>query len=195
MHDRPDNTTRTRLLDVAEELFSARGYTAVRLRDIANALGMRHASLYYYAPGGKEQLYLEVMERTMRRHRTGLERVIAAAGPDFRAQVYAVVDWLAAQPPLDVIRMHQADMPELAPDQAERLMALAYDSLRLPIGAAIKRAVEAGLISVPDVDLAALALVSLVESVHAIPRAYSGGDLRTIGRQLADMLLDGWLRR
>jgi AcrR family transcriptional regulator len=195
MHDIPDNETRTRLLDVAEELFSARGYTAVRLRDIASAMGMRHASLYYYAPAGKEGLYLEVMERTMRRHRTGLERAVAEAGPDLRAQVYAVVDWLAAQPPLDVIRMNQADMPELAPDKAERLMALAYDSLRLPIGGAIRSATEAGLITVPDADMAALALVSLVESVHAIPRAYSGGDLAAIGRQFADMLLDGWLRR
>lgn len=195
MHHIPDNETRTRLLNVAEELFSARGYTAVRLRDIASAMGMRHASLYYYAPTGKEGLYLEVMERTMRRHRSGLERAIAEAGPDFRAQLYAVVDWLASQPPLDVVRMNQADMPELAPDKAEQLMALAFDSLRLPIGAAIRRAVEAGLIRVPDIDMAALALVSLVESVHAIPRVYAGDNLAAIGRQFADMLLDGWLRR
>jgi AcrR family transcriptional regulator len=195
MHNIPDNETRTRLLDIAEELFSTRGYTAVRLRDIANAIGMRHASLYYYAPTGKEGLYLEVMERTMRRHRSGLERAIADAGPDFRAQIYAIVVWLAGQPPLDVVRMNQADMPELAPDKAERLMTLAYDSLRMPIGAAIRQAMEAGLIIVPDVDMAALALVSLVESVHAIPRAYYPGDLATIGRQFADMLLDGWLRR
>jgi AcrR family transcriptional regulator len=195
MHSLPDNETRTRLLDVAEELFSTRGYTAVRLRDIANALGMRHASLYYYAPGGKEELYLEVMERTMRRHHAGLERAIAEAGSEFRAQIYAVVDWLAAQPPLDVVRMNQADMPELAPDKAERLMVLAYDSLSLPIGQAIRQAMDAGQITVPDVDLAALGLVSLIESVHAIPQAYAGGDLARIGRQFADMLLDGWLRR
>ena len=195
MHDIPDNETRTRLLNVAEELFSTRGYIAVRLRDIAGAMGMRHASLYYYAPAGKEGLYLEVMERTMRRHRGGLEQAIADAGPDLRAQVYAVVDWLASQPPLDIVRMNQADMPELAPDKAERLMTLAYDSLRLPIGAAIRRAVEAELITVPDVDMASLALVSLVESVHAIPKAYAGDNLAAIGRQFADMLLDGWLRR
>jgi hypothetical protein len=78
MHNIPDNATRSRLLDVAEELFSARGYTAVRLRDI---------------------------------------------------------------------------------------------------------------------DMAALARVSLVESVYAIPRAYAGDNLAALGRQFADMLLDGWLRR
>ncbi len=195
MTDIPDNATRARLLDIAEELFAARGYTAVRLRDIAQALGMRHASLYYYAPGGKEQLYVEVMERSMRRHRAGLTEAIAGAGADVRAQVYAVADWLATQPPLDVTRMYQADMPELGKERAEQLMALAYDSLRLPIGAAIARAQEAGQIRISDVDLAAMALVSLVESVHAIPAAYRGPEAVTLGRQLADMLLDGWLRR
>jgi AcrR family transcriptional regulator len=195
MHNIPDNETRSRLLDVAEELFSTRGYTSVRLRDIASKMDMRHASLYYYAPGGKEQLYLDVMERTMRRHQTGLEHAIDTAGPDFRTRIYAVVDWLTAQPPLDLVRMNQADTPELSPDKAEWLMTLAYDSLRLPIGNAIKHASQAGLITVPDADLAALALVSLVESVHAIPRAYYPGNLATIGRQFADMLLDGWLRR
>lgn len=194
MQTTPDNATRARLLDVAEELFSSRGYTAVRLRDIAQALGMRHASLYYYAPGGKEQLYVEVMERSMRRHRAGLEQAIIQAGEEFRVQLHAVADWLAAQPPLDVTRMYQADMRELGEERAEQLMALAYDSLRLPIGAAIARAQDAGEVSVPDVDLAAMALVSLVESVHAIPAAYRGQDAASLGRQLADMLLDGWLR-
>lgn len=195
MHDIPDNDTRTRLLNVAEELFSTRGYLTVRLRDIASAMGMRHASLYYYAPAGKEGLYREVMERMMRRHRTGLEQAIANAGPAFRAQIYAVVEWLVAQPPLDMIRLNQTDLPELAPETAAHLMTLVYESVRLPIGAAIRQAVANQQITVPDVDLAALGLVSLVESVHAIPAAYVGGDRAALGRQLADMLLDGWLRR
>lgn len=43
--------------------------------------------------------------------------------------------------------------------------------------------------------MAALALVILIESVHAIPKAYYPGDLAVIGRQFADMLLDCWLQR
>jgi AcrR family transcriptional regulator len=195
MVDLPNNETRTRLLDVAAELFATRGYTAVRLRDIAAVMGMRHASLYYYAPGGKEQLYIEVMERSLQAHRAGLEAAIAAAGEDVRAQMHAVAEWLVSQPPLDVQRMYQADMPEIGQAQAEQLMALAYNSLRLPIGAAITSAVVAGIIVVPDVDLAAMAFVSLVGSVHAIPLEYRTTPLIVLGKQLADMLLDGWIRR
>ncbi|MBZ0309485.1 MAG: TetR/AcrR family transcriptional regulator, partial [Anaerolineae bacterium] len=53
---------------MAEHLFAERGYTAVTLRDIAEAVGLRHASLYHHVPGGKEALFIEVTERTMKRH-------------------------------------------------------------------------------------------------------------------------------
>ncbi|NJM07260.1 TetR/AcrR family transcriptional regulator [Candidatus Gracilibacteria bacterium] len=195
MKDTPNNETRVRLLDAAEALFSSRGYTSVRLRDIAAAVDMRHASLYYYAPGGKAQLYIEVMERSMQRHRIGLEAAIRNAGGDLRAEIYAVVDWLVAQPPLDINRMNNADMHELNAEQARKLMELSYDSLRLPIGEALARAAAAGQITVPDVDLAAMGLIALIQSVHAIPPAYRSVSLAALGHQLAAMLMDGWFRR
>jgi AcrR family transcriptional regulator len=46
---------------VAEHRLAARGYTSVTLKDIANQLGIKQASLYYHFPGGKENLYMEVM--------------------------------------------------------------------------------------------------------------------------------------
>ncbi|CAA9372323.1 MAG: hypothetical protein AVDCRST_MAG93-8517 [uncultured Chloroflexia bacterium] len=193
LDDRPDNETRRRILDVAEQLFSERGYAAVRLRDIATAVGMRHASLYYYAPAGKEQLYVEVMERNFERHRAGLTEAVAGAGDDIRAQLHAVAHWLVSQPPLDFSRMQQADFPAIGEEQAHRLMRVAYDSLRLPIMTALERGVASGQVKVRNVELAAMGLVSLVESVHAIPHAYRTVPLEQVGGELVDMLLDGWL--
>jgi AcrR family transcriptional regulator len=46
-----------RVLDVAEGLFIDRGYHAITLRDIADELGIKQASLYYHFPGGKEELF------------------------------------------------------------------------------------------------------------------------------------------
>ena len=50
-HEVRDSTQR--VLDVAERLFMDRGYSAITLRDIADELGMKQASLYYHFPGGK----------------------------------------------------------------------------------------------------------------------------------------------
>ncbi len=49
-----------RILMRAAELFSQQGYRATRMEDIAEAAGFTKAALYYYFPGGKEQILLEL---------------------------------------------------------------------------------------------------------------------------------------
>lgn len=58
---------RTLILDTAARLFSEEGYSAVSLRDIAGACGMKAASLYYHF-ASKEEIVVEVL-------RIGVERV------------------------------------------------------------------------------------------------------------------------
>jgi AcrR family transcriptional regulator len=195
MSEAPDNETRARLLDVAERLFAARGYAGVKLRAIAAEVGIHHASLYYYAPGGKRQLFIEVMERSFERHRAGLTDAIQRAGADIREQLRAVVAWLVAQPPLDLSRMAQADMGALDRADADRLMTLAYDALRLPIVEALEAASGAGLIPWDDLDLAAMGLVSLAQSVHSVPFRMPDTLRASIGQRLADMYVEGLLKR
>ena len=55
-----------RVLDVAEALFMDRGYNAITLRDIADELGIKQASLYSHFPGGTEQLFMSMSERRTR---------------------------------------------------------------------------------------------------------------------------------
>src|SRR3712207_7847163 len=45
LHDALPISTHQRILDSAEALFMARGYSAVRLRDIADEIGVKHAAL------------------------------------------------------------------------------------------------------------------------------------------------------
>lgn len=191
-----DNQTHQRILDAAEALFGEHGYTGVTLQDIANAVHMRHASLYYYAPGGKEELYVAVMERSFHQHGEGLTHAIIDAGEDFRAQVHAVADWFATHPPIDLGRIVRSDMPAINPADAERLIHISLDSLRVPISAAIRSAVRKGQAQVQDADFAAMGLVGLLQSVHNIPRRFipDRPSLVQAARAAADMLLDGWLR-
>src|SRR5688500_3338007 len=104
-----DNETYKRILAVAEELFAQRGYSAVKLRDIAYAVDMKHASLYYYVPGGKEALFVQVMEHSFQRHQDGVTKAIEAAGQGLRQQLYAVADWFVIEVAMDLGRFHQGD--------------------------------------------------------------------------------------
>ncbi|MFI0352657.1 TetR/AcrR family transcriptional regulator [Actinomadura sp. 9N407] len=54
--------TRARILDSAAELFSASGFQAVSLRDIAAHAGLTHAGLLHHFPG-KESLLIKVLGR------------------------------------------------------------------------------------------------------------------------------------
>ncbi len=192
-----DNLTRQRIIDASEHLFSDFGYAAVTLQDIAKAVNMRHASLYYYAPRGKEQLYVEVMERSFRRHGEGLTNAIIEAGDDFRAQIHAVAHWFATHPPIDLGRIVRSDMPAINPADAERLITLSLETLRVPISAIIRNAIRKGLVDLPDADFAAMGLVALLQSVHNIPQQFvpTPESLIQAGKSSADMLLYGWLKR
>ncbi len=181
---------RERLLREAERQFGERGYTAVTLREIANALQIKQASLYHHVPGGKEQLFVEVAERTFAHHRTGLEQAIAEAGPDLRIALRAVATWLLSHPPMDLVRMTYSDMPAIDPAHAQRLSWLAYSSMIAPIEAALTMALERGAIQHHNLGLVAGGLLGMIESLHAAP-----GDAPisrvTMAYELIDVMLDG----
>jgi AcrR family transcriptional regulator len=191
MHTTPQNETRVRILDVADVLFSQRGYAAVTLRDIATEVGMRHASLYYYVPGGKEQLFVEVMERNLRHHHAGISSAIAGAGEHLHDQLAAVARWLLAQPLLDLARMAHADLQALSPDHADRLAQHAY-ALHQPLITALDFARARGSIRFADSALAALSFVALIQGLHAVPDRYRNQSPDLVIEQVVTMLLDGW---
>jgi AcrR family transcriptional regulator len=187
-----DNATYQRVLDAAAELFSARGYEAVTLRDIGNAVNIKHASLYYYAPEGKQQLYMAVMERAFQRHRAGITQAIAGAEPDIRHQLRAVGHWLVSQPPMNMSRVIQADTNALGSDNALRLSRFAYDALREPLVAALGQARADGRITLRNLDMGALTFLTMIEVVHSVPS--SGGKMLMDAYidELIEMLMRGW---
>jgi AcrR family transcriptional regulator len=194
---RKSEVTETAILDAAERLFMEKGLAAVKLEHIAKAIKMRHASLYYYAPGGKDELFARVVERSLARHQAGLTGAILGAGGDLRAQMHAVAAWFCSQPPLDLTRMIRADLPLLDARVARKLDALIDISLRDPLSGAIRRAIADGTIDAQDPEFLAFGMLALLQSTLNIPDAYAP-DIQTriaIAQRSADTLLFGWLKR
>ncbi len=155
-----------RVLDAAEQLFMQRGYNAVTLRDIAGALGIRQASLYYHFPEGKEQIYDEIAERLFLRHREGMEQAIQAAGPDLAAQLRAVGRWFITQPRVSLSSMMHTDMPALSEERARALRQMAYRCLFEPLRNAFRAANERGETRFVTPDVIAGAFLAILEGVH-----------------------------
>lgn len=57
---------REEIIDVAAGLFVNRGFAATSTRDIAEAVGIRQASIYYHFPSGKEEILGELLQRSIR---------------------------------------------------------------------------------------------------------------------------------
>ncbi len=159
---------RERVLDTAEQLFQEKGYKSVTMRDIAQALGMKQASLYYHVPQGKEQLYTEVTERGLRRHQVGLQAALHTAVDDgLEAQLHAAVRWVFSQPPMNLIKMMDNDMPELTAEAQQALEFLAYQCIFMPLSTMFQQAIQQGQIR-HDVDAMRLTgtFLSLLEGIQ-----------------------------
>jgi AcrR family transcriptional regulator len=183
--------SRERILETAERLFGARGYEAVTLRDIALPLGLTHASLYYHFPGGKEELFAEVMERNVRRHGAGLAAAIEAGGLHLRGKLRGAAAWLISQPPMDLIRMVDVDLKRMRPEAAARITRLVYELVLRAVQDPIERAATSGEVGVCDAGLLAGGIVGMVESLHTVPVGIVRRDRLAMAEDLLEVILRG----
>jgi len=185
-------TPRERLLDAAERIFSAKGFSATTLRDISSKLSLSHASLYYHFPGGKEELFAAVTERNIMHHGVGLLHSIEAAGTDLRGQLRGAAAWLLSQSPMDLIRMAETDMPALPEHVAKKLMDLVYVQMILRLRQVFQAGVDTGELGpATDAGLMAGAFLGLIESLHSIPEFAVRRSRTDMAFELVEVLLKG----
>ncbi|PKL07109.1 MAG: TetR/AcrR family transcriptional regulator [Spirochaetae bacterium HGW-Spirochaetae-9] len=186
-----ESLSQDRMLKAAELLFSERGFAAVTLRDITNTLGLTHAALYYHFPGGKEELFIAVTRHSILQHGQSLAGILADACCDIRAQLHRIAEWFLSQPPLDLIRMSQSDMPVLKPEEARRLMELLQEQILLRIQMALFKADEVGFIRCENPALVGSALVGMVESFHSMPEFAVRNSRAEMAKEMIDIVLRG----
>lgn len=154
-----------RVLDMAETFFMERGYNVVTLRDIADELGMRQASLYYHFPDGKEQLYVEVAERAFQRHRVGMEAAIDRAGQDLAQQLRLIAEWFGSQPQMSLASIMHSDVPALSEAGSHQLMNSAYTCIYRPIRAAFAESHQRGETRNVNPDVLTGAFLAIMDGI------------------------------
>ncbi len=158
--------SRERVIDRAGQLFGARGYTAVSMRDIADSLSMRQASLYYHVPEGKEQLYVEVALRNLQRHQQGiLDALASTTHRKLETRLWAVAVWFMDTAPLRLLSMLETDMVALSEEHADLLIGKAHQALFSPVAALFAEAQERGEIRAVDPAQLAGYFLSLMDGI------------------------------
>lgn len=158
-----DLPTRDLIVDAAERLFAAQGFTTTTIKQIGRAAGVNSALLYYYF-ADKDRLYREVLQRFVSRL---VARTMAGSegrgDPEarLRAFVAAQAEALADNP--DIPRLLVREMIDFdAAHAVEHIQRLAATSFRRLCGL-IEEGQRAGLFR-RDVDprFAAISTISQV---------------------------------
>ena len=60
-----DRETRQHILKVARELFLSKGYKGVSMKEVAEEVQVTSAALYYHFPGGKQDLFFNIIKKML----------------------------------------------------------------------------------------------------------------------------------
>lgn len=88
--------SREAILAAAQRLFVEKGYRGISMREIADAVGLTKAALYYHFRD-KEQLFVAILESVLRELATLIERC-RLSGPTCRSQIEAIVQQILMLP-------------------------------------------------------------------------------------------------
>lgn len=165
--DAEGRTAREQILHAAAELFVSQGLAATTTRQIAERVGVRQASLYYYF-GGKDEILLELLTQSVRPSLSVARRLESSCGDDPAAGLYALavtdVRTLASSP-------HNIAMLYLSPE----VQGPAFDGFRAERAALQevygRLGAAASVAPVADAALTGTLIMQLVESVIQLRRS------------------------
>jgi AcrR family transcriptional regulator len=186
--------SKTDILDLAIPLFAKSGYAGVSMRDIANVVGIKAASLYHHFPD-KQSLYLQAMARAFEDKAQGFAEALTVTGtPKKRlAGFVQIFTTLMSKDPYFRLLLQR----ELLDGDEQRLKLLAKEVFREPFIAMEELAEE--LVPGCDTHMVAMSIASLILyhlETAPIRRYLPGGKARhnkpdVIADHVTRLLLNG----
>ncbi|WP_244615984.1 TetR/AcrR family transcriptional regulator [Stackebrandtia albiflava] len=121
---------REEILDLAVELFAARGYHGVSMDDIGARAHITGPALYHHFKGGKEAMLAEALTPVSQRLLDGGREHVARHRDDPRAAVRALVafhvDFALTSPAVIAVQLHELDRLPDEPRREIRRLQRAY---------------------------------------------------------------------
>ncbi|MER8037255.1 TetR/AcrR family transcriptional regulator [Streptomyces hydrogenans] len=180
---------REELLRAAVEQIEARGATAVRVADVATALGVSNALVLYHF-STKEQLVAAAFQHAAEGDLAELRRILGRRSPAVR-RLRAAVRWYAPTGQAKGWRLWiEAWAAGLRDPELRRVAASLDQAWKAALTAVIDEGVAAGEFPCPDPAGAAWRLTAYLDGLAVQTMVYTGGLSRTAMLQWADAALD-----
>jgi AcrR family transcriptional regulator len=152
------------MLECATRLFAEKGYDAASIRDIAEEVALRPSSLYHHFPG-KDSILFEICYGFHRDFAMEVVPELRADRPPeqaIRAAIRAHVLFSNRRWAQVLVSMRER---RSLPEHQQAAIAALRRQYRDALVATIRRGCEQGVFTVPDVTVAAMALLDMVSGL------------------------------
>jgi AcrR family transcriptional regulator len=181
-----DQETRRQILTKAAELFLAKGYKGVSMKEIAEAVQVTSAALYYHFPKGKEDLFTTMIQTVfVDEGVAGIDQTLTAS-QDVRERLTLLTSALLSLPFDERLSVLLRDAREHLKDPEHQQVILSLlDKIRQQVTGLFQAAFDAGSLRT---DLPVNALVSLYMGMLREARSLPGTQPAA---SLVSVLFDG----
>lgn len=140
-----DRETWRQILTAAKELFLAKGYKGVSMKEIADAVQVTSAALYYHFPRGKEDLFAKMIQTLFVEEGAARIDQVLASARNLRERLELLTAFLPTLPIDERFTMLLRDAREYIKDRESQEIILSLrDRLKQQIAGLFQAAQDAG---------------------------------------------------
>jgi AcrR family transcriptional regulator len=182
---------RVQIIRAAKRLLVDQGYHGLSMREVAGAVGVSKAALYYHFQD-KEQMLLAILSSYL----DDIEALIddiQAQSQDSRERIYLLVARILQQPAEQraIIRLASQEMPQLSDNARKNFDRLYHRKFLRKIEAMIASGIQRGDLRTVDPNVATWTLLGMMYPYFYPAHAAELPAPNDVAEQLATIFLDG----
>ena len=186
----PEDETRALIMRAASGLFWSRGYAAVSLGDIATAVGITKATIYYHF-SGKDAIYAAVMGHTLEAIAAAI-REIARTPLTLRERLRLLAHgFLANAPPGSNHDAMMRDVDQHLGPEAQAHLAVAHDAMMAAYADLMRDGIDRGELRHFDPLWLAYTFQHLLDSIVLKRNEGFYPDRNAAAEAMIDLFLEG----
>jgi AcrR family transcriptional regulator len=154
--------SRAAILEAAKRLFMQDGFRGISMRQIAEAVGVTKAALYYHFQD-KEELFVAIVEQYLVEMAALIDQV-AHEEAGARQQISELVGRILAQPPQQrsIIRLASQELGNVGPQNRARFLALYHGQFVGRISALLQAGMSRGELRTVEPSIATWTLLGMM---------------------------------
>jgi AcrR family transcriptional regulator len=178
------------LLEAATHLFKEKGYHSTSMQDLADAVGMRKGSLYYYIEG-KEELLRRLMKRATSFMAAQIDEIYASDLPPARKLRWALeTHAVTMMDHLDLVAVYLHEYRNLPRKQMAEALAVRkhYEQVLMQI---VEDGIASGEFRAVNVKMAVFGMLGMLNWTHQWFSPDGSLSSAEVASTLADLALHG----